>query len=347
MRFDIYNPYKNVAVTKDYIQIIEESLQNAGHETQIVTALSKTKENRKNGIVCVSTANARRAAKCGYGTVILWVQGAAEAESFMRNHSWLRYWVISARNWDAFRKTDFVLFCSETMKRYYEKKCATKFENFFIMPCFNDEIHEPSFRTENKYKNNVFTYAGSLAVWQCFEPTVALYREVEKRVNNCSFHVLTGEREEAEAILKKYGVERYSLDFVPREQVAEKMAKAKFGFCLREDDVVNRVATPTKFSSYIGNGVIPVYSEYVEDFHSIAKDCEYCVCANPWDLGEPVEKLVELCEIDCDPEAVYREFDKAFGKYYSREYHVEKLTARLKEFLHDQKRSSNYQKNNH
>lgn len=346
MQFDIYNPYPNQAVTMDYIKIIEESLQRAGHTTHVAASIEKLKENRQKGIVCVGSSSVRKAARCSYGTIIRWVQGVGEAESFMRNHSWLRFWVLSALNWCSFRKSDYLLFCSETMKHHYEKKFRMKFASSYIMPCFNDEMNKSAFLTKNKYDDNIFVYAGSMAVWQCFEPTVALYREVEKQVDNCSFRVLTGQKEEAEQILKKYGVERYSIDFVPKEQVAAELAKAKFGFCLREDNIVNRVATPTKLSGYIANGVIPVCSEYVEDFHARATNCKYCVCANPGDLEKPVAELVVLCKETICPDRVYEEYEKVFGEYYSKQLHVEKLSAGLKEFFDDKERSCHSKKNN-
>ena len=346
MEFDIYNPHANYVVTKDYVQVIADSLQKAGHSTREVSSLQKTKGNKSRGVVCIQASTTRLAAKCGYGTIVRWVQGAGENESYMRHHSPVRFGILSALNWIAFCNADFVLFVSETLKRHYEKKFGMKFTKSYIMPCFNDEINKASFYAEGKYADNVFTYAGSLSQWQCFEQTVALYREVEKRVGNCSFRVLTGEREKAEEILKKCGVERYSIDFVPKEQVTEEMAKAKFGFCLREDHIVNRVATPTKFSSYIANGVIPIYSEYVADFHAKAKDGKFCVCANPGDLVRPVEELVRLCQEKITADAVYAEYTSVFGEYYSKQYHIEKLSARLKEFLDGKERRYYSQKNN-
>ena len=330
MLFDIYNPHANQAVTRDYVKIIEESLIKAGHQTQQVTSLCKSKENKHKGIVVIQTSTVYTARRAGYKSIIRWVQGAGEDESFMRNHSRLRYAVLSLRNWWAFGKVSFFLWCSKTMQRHYEKKFHRQYSSFYIMPCFNDEMNKEAFLEENKYTDNVFVYAGSLATWQCFEPTVALYREVEKRVDNCTFRVLVADHEKAKEILQRYGVQRYSLGFVPKEQVSKEMAKAKFGFCVREDNVVNRVATPTKLSNYIANGVMPIYSEYVEDFHSMAKDCPYCICANPGDFEKPVRRLVELCAASASPEDVYGVFTDTFGDYYSRSYHIERLSELLK-----------------
>lgn len=333
MHFDIYNPHVNKEVTQDYVNVIEQALLKSGHTVSHVDSIKKSADNRKKGIVTIQANTSCQARKFGYKHIIQWRQGAGEAESFMRHHSWLRYYVIAYRIKYALKFSDIILFCSNAMKTYYEKLLHSKYPNSYIMPCFNDEINKDAFYTENKYKDNVFVYAGSLAVWQCFEQTVALYREVEKRVDNCSFRVLVADHEKATEILKKYGVERYSLGFVPKEEVPNEMAKAKFGFCIREDSVINRVATPTKLSSYVASGVIPVYSEYCEDFHSIAKNCKYCVCANPGDFSSPVDKLVQMCSVSVSPDDVFNTFCSIFGDYYSREYHINRLSQEIKDFL--------------
>lgn len=41
---------------------------------------------------------------------------------------------------------------------------------------------------------------------------------------------------------------------MPVSQLNEEHAKYKFGFLLRMDDVVNNVATPTKYNSYLTLG---------------------------------------------------------------------------------------------
>ena len=326
MLFHIYNPHVNKDVTGDYVKVIEESLQKAGHTTLVIETLHKSKENREIGIVVIQTSSGNEAIRAGYKKIVRWVQGAGEAESFMRHHSWLRYYVLLYRNWRFFKRVSFFLWCSQSMRDYYEKKYKTEYKSSYIMPCFNDEITKEPFFTKNKYNENIFVYAGSLAEWQCFEPTVALYREVEKRVPNCTFRILVKDHETATDILKKYGVQRYSLGFVPKEQVADEMAKAKFGFCIREDSVVNRVATPTKLSNYIANGVMPIYSDYIESFHEYAQKCKYCFCANPGDFGEAVDRLVEMCNKEVVADDVYREYTEIFGKYYSRDHHINQLS---------------------
>lgn len=329
MVYDIYNPYENQTVTSDYVSLIEKCL-NANHaETEHITSIAKNPENKEKGIVVVLVVDAIKAKFAGYKKVILWVQGAAAAESFMRRKSRLRYAVLSAAEFLGLKCADLVLFVSNTMQEYYENRFKFKIKNSYIMPCFNNEIDEKFFVTPQKYENNVFVYAGSLAPWQCFEPTVKLYKEIENRVENASFRVLVKDHETAKTILDKYGVKNYSLGFVPQSEIGKEMAKAKFGFCIREDSIVNRVATPTKLSTYIAHGVMPVYTDYLVDFKRQSQGCPYCFCV---DYNDPVaaETIADACKSVTTPEDVIDSYTKYFGNYFSKKHHEKELSEAIK-----------------
>ncbi len=264
-KFTLYNPYDNQMVTGFYVEVIAEALKRLGYETEKRNQLCYDAEN--DGIVIVHPMDYPKAKKCGYRHVFLWVQGIEPEESFMRHKSHLRKAVLSLKEAAGIRKSDLVFLVSEKMREFLEKKYHTSFSGRdFIMPCFNAELDEKSFFVPEKYENNIFTYTGSLAKWQCFEETVQLYGQIEKCLPGCRFDVYTGDKKEAEALLKKHGVVNYRIDFVPREELNKRLLDCKFGFVLREDTTVNRVATPTKFSTYMASGVIPVFSSCVDGF---------------------------------------------------------------------------------
>ncbi len=332
MIFDIYNPYENQTVTADYVSVIEKCLGLNGVDTNCISSLEGKAENKSKGIVVVVVTDVIRAKRAGYGKVVLWVQGAAAAESYMRRKSLLRYIVLSIIEFFGLKFADLVLFVSQTMQEYYEKRFKIKIKNSYIMPCFNNEIDEKYFHTPEKYENNVFIYAGSLAPWQCFEPTVRFYKEIEDKVENSSFRVLVKDHETAKAILDKYEVKNYSLGFVPQSEIGNEMAKAKFGFCLREDSVVNRVATPTKLSTYIAHGVMPIYSSYLVDFSRQSAKCPYCFCVDHNASGSG-KLIVDACRKKISGENVLSAYSELFGDYFSKAYHEKKLSERMKNVL--------------
>ena len=122
MIFDIYNPYKNQSVTTEYVSIIKDSLNAAGIDTKMTDTISKESAKKAEGIITITTRAAIKARKNGYKKVILWIQGVWPEESYMYHNSKFRYKVISYVEKKGIKAADFIFFCSDTMKKHYEKK---------------------------------------------------------------------------------------------------------------------------------------------------------------------------------------------------------------------------------
>lgn len=331
--FDVYTNVSNREVTECYVSVIEQALKNIGITINHIGEISK-KGNENKGIIAITPGIAIKAKKANYGTIIYWAQGVVPEESFLRHQkNWdkhIRQTILSFREKYALMNSDFVIFVSNAMLQHFRKKYNCSFRNYYIMPCFNEEINKAAFLTQDKYTANIFTYAGSIAPWQCFEPTVKLFSEIEKKVPNSHFRVLVKNKIEAMNIINKYGVKNYSIDFVPVEKVKEEMSIAKFGFCLRENTIINNVSTPTKLSSYISNGVMPIFTPAIKDFYNIASDCPFCHCVDYSDEkfdSLAVERIIALCQKNVKAEDVYLSFIQYFGEYYSAKVHSVKMSA--------------------
>ena len=227
----------------------------------------------------------------------------------------------------ALKKAAFCLFVSDDMRRHYETKYGLSFEGrCFVMPCFNSTFEQGSFLAEGKYDSPTFAYVGSMAAWQCFEATVDLYKELEARLPGALLKVLTFDQDGARKILRAKGVERYEVGCVSPEKVAGELAKVAYGFVIREDDPVNRVATPTKLSSYMAAGVIPVFSDCIGSFSSLARGLKYAI---PVGRSVDVDAVARRCAEPVRREEVLGEYRRVFDTYYSREYYVEGLAPLL------------------
>lgn len=329
MHIEIYNPYSNNTVADMYVATVAQAFKKAGYDVVNVNNLEKQKRKSYTWVFVVDVKSAVIAKLKGYKKVYLWVQGIIPEESYMRNNNKFRYFILSVIERMGLICADFALFVSNAMLEHFKQKYNYKKTNYYIMPCFNAEINRESFLKEGKYSDNVFLYAGSLDVWQCFDKTAALYKKIEEIVPNAVFRVLTSDKKTAEETIKNYGIKSYSIDFVPSEQIPEEMSKAKFGFSIREEHPVNKVSTPTKLSTYISNGLIPIYSQYISDFHSLAKDMNFTVCAdNTTDCN--IEKIKHLCLENIKNTDVLSEFEEVFGNYYSREFHIENMSEKFK-----------------
>lgn len=324
MIIHIYNNYPNFEVTNHYLCVVCEAINKAGHNAKLVKDFASIP---KNEYVLVSTAtDFLRLYIKGFRHILLWQQGVMAEESFMRNHSKLRYKILSAIDKFAIKKAKFIFLVSNAQKDYYEKKYNLSIDRYYIMPCYNDKLNPAAFDSPEKYERNVFSYVGSLAVWQCFEETVRLYKRIEDAVDNSELRVFTKSKEEAKRILTCYGVKHFTIDCLPPEKLSEALNEVKYGFVLRNDDPVNNVATPTKFSSYLSAGVIPITTTAIKDFSNKVKGSDYACILNRID---DVDTIIKHMAVHIDRALIRDYYNEIFSTYYSDNYHIEQIGKRL------------------
>ena len=319
----------NGTVSDTYLEMIGETLSGLGEKVCYVDSYRKVFDFPKDELVvnAISLETFHLILR-GYRHIILWFQGVAPEENYLVHHNLLKLAVFNMIEWVVVRSIDFSLYVSETMKRYMAKKyrLPANEDRCYCMPCMNTELHPEAFFGENKYGEMRFAYVGSLTVWQSFEDTADLYAEIEKAFGGRTrFLVFTGEKEKAEQILKSRGIRNYTIDFVPNEQLPAALSGVKYGFIVRKDNTVNRVATPTKISTYLSCGVIPIYSTCLEDFDRAAKNMRYVVPAG----ADLISRLQAMESAPIDPEEVLREYQGIFGSYYARDRHMRNLKAKL------------------
>lgn len=322
-----YTNYNNIVVLQTYLDVIRTSLSNLGYECSYVKSLDGV--DKKALIVHVMGIDAVKFYLKGYHNFILWQQGATADESYMRNKSKLRYWILNKIDVFAMRKAKFIFFVSDYMKRHYEQLGDSSFDKkSYVMPCFNEQLDRDVFKHKD-YNKKIFCYVGSLDLWQCFDETVKLFKNIEERIPGAKLKVLTFNVEEGERILVENDIKNYEIKCVPKEEVKQELLEASYGFIIRKDNMVNRVATPTKFSSYLSSGVIPIFSSCLYDFDSVSKSKQM-----RYNLGLPqdynINSIVSFIVRDVDIDCMQKEYEELFSTYYSIEYHVKNITERIK-----------------
>lgn len=320
----------NGLVTNTYFEIIGESLINLGEEVKYVDSVNYALSCNKNEIiVCALPLEALRLILCGYRHIIYWYQGLPAEECYLVQNSKIKYHVWGLIEWFIIRHLDFILFVSETMKKYVLRKYKMTLDDkrCYVMPCMNTTLHLEAFMKSGKYQNKTFTYVGSLTKWQSFEETAILYKKIEEAFNGHSlFKIFTWDQDKAKDIIDKLKIQNYEIDYVDNADLPTVLADVKYGFILRKDNIVNRVATPTKISSYLSCGVIPIYSECLEDFSKTAKGMKYAVSDNE-DIVTKLRTLEseEICQDD-----ILQEYERIFNTYYNQTKHMAALTEKLR-----------------
>lgn len=326
----IYINYKNIVVLEDYLNVVKSALEDIGYSVDFIKNLDGI--NKKDLIIHPMGNDAFKYYFKGYHNFILWQQGATADESYMRHASKLRFKILNIMDIFAMKKAKAILYVSNELRTLYEKRghCSFK-EKSYVMPCFNEQYVESVYEKKN-YNKNVFTYVGSLAKWQCFEETVDLYKSIEDRVPDAFFKVLTFSVDDAKKILDTKNVKNYSVACVPKDRVFDELQETTYGFIIRKEDVVNNVATPTKFSSYMSAGVIPIFSSCLKDFSVLSDSMTYAKKIGSASEQE-VSELVDFIKSTIDPSKVKEEYHRVFNTYYNKDLHRQKLANLFKSIL--------------
>lgn len=136
-----------------------------------------------------------------------------------------------------------------------------------VLPIFPTEAANPI--SNNACDRKGFIYAGGTQPWQ----NVGKMLEFSEKHSEFSGIMLVGSidrfndsyRDSFDRVKDKW-----HLNSVSPDQVASYYQKAQFGFLVRSDSIVNRVACPTKLVEYLKFGVVPVLdSSDLGDFKSL------------------------------------------------------------------------------
>lgn len=325
LRF-FFDERKENEVTALYMQILRDSISALGYPT---TDAKSSKRRRSDVLVENEMLRAFFRICQGFSDFIIWMQGIVPEESYLRHSSGLRQAVLSRMERFVLRRAKFVFFVSPAMRRHYEEKYSLSFEGrCFVMPCFSEtDVREQAF-SEEKYAGHTFVYVGSLAAWQCFDETLRLYGEIEKKCGGDSkLFVFTSETEQASRMLAAAGILRYEVSYRSGEALSQELAKIRYGFALRRKDPVNAVATPVKLSTYAANGLIPIYSPVLEDFSKRVREMNYGI---PIDADVPSPEPI-LADMSCTPapETIQKICRTIFRDYYNKDVYMAGITVAL------------------
>ena len=318
--------------TAYYYSLILSAAKKAGYDSISVDSikdLKRIKHNKKRDIVINGTIkDGAYLLMHGYKRVFTWFQGIVE-ERKMQHCSAIKVFTMTLLERILCKKSEFCIFVSNAEKEHFETKYKTSWnDNYYILPCFNEtHIYEESFRKPNT--KTVFSYTGGFGVWQCLDQTLELYKMIESKCSDVEFDFFTNNPEKGKALLTKHGIQNCKCEYVTPEKLNIALKDVSFGFVLREDDPVNNVATPTKFSTYLANGVIPIYTAFVKDFSEMMKSRKFRIELPSLDLSLAAEQIIAFMQQPRDENELKEEYKSIFEDYYCEKKHLENLSAKL------------------
>ena len=193
----------------------------------------------------------------------------AVPEEFRYHEDFFKGWLYDQYEKLAVKKADYVIVVSEAMRRYCEQKWRGVVRcEFILLPNIPEIVKEPS---EKAYPNGkpVVVYAGGLQKWQ---QVPKMIDAINKTADVCLHKFFCPQPEAVWEILPE-GLRFHPhviVDSKPHKELLQIYRECHYGFVLREDNVINRVACPTKLVEYIATGVVPIVEfDNIGDFKSL------------------------------------------------------------------------------
>ena len=112
---------------------------------------------------------------------------------------------------------------------------------------------------------------GHKKAWQLTEDVVKLFAGIRERVDDAVIIFLSNDIVGITSVLKKYDVRKdeYVIAYVPHNEVPTYSYAADLAIILRDDTIVNRAASPVKFSEYLASGAMVIISNNIGDLPDI------------------------------------------------------------------------------
>lgn len=327
--FVIYShPRDRNDATFKYLDIITDAFIASGYRNKGITN-SLNSVAQGDIIVTINCAFGIRALLQRPGNrLVHWFQGIEPEERMFLHGGWKgrAQWMLWSW-WEGLlmRRANLALFVSTEMQTHLERK-HNSCRRAFIMPCFNTEFDAGSFDYSGKYDAANLVYAGSMHPWQRVEAVIAIYRELKKLDSATRLTLLTREVEEARRLCAAQDVSSVDIRSVPASSISAELRQFSHGFILRNPMPINTVSTPTKLSSYMAAGVIPVLTTATPALTRIAADTRFKLCVEPAaDPGQVAKALYQLYVAGIDKDLVCSEFERVFSNHFNESKYAQQL----------------------
>ena len=316
--------------TTYYVDLIVRPLLSRGYEFRIVHDLRGI---RHPDIILTITSKYFFFAKLKYPRcrTVYWAQGVSAAEARMSINSITSFTRFIFRAFTepiAVRESDLLFCVSERMVQYYTEVYRLRNKNkCVIIPCYNLPLSDTFVLAQ--YETPSFVYAGGYNIWQGINFMLAVYSRVEKAIPNSKLTILSSQKEQFSKSIESFGIKNYEIKYVPLKQLSEELHKHKYGFIIRDNNIVNNVSTPTKMNSYLSNYIIPIFSDAVDSFVRHIHLEKYQIMVNcPLDADIAANQIIEFENTVKDYTDYQSVVSKLFANYYNDETYYDIIDNR-------------------
>ena len=202
---------------------------------------------------------------------------------------------------NACKNSDCILCVSRKLEEYLKSKYIINCRVSIIPTCLDadkcrfDLEQRTKIRNELNLENKfVLVYCGGAQSYQNPKGLITAFIKISERIEESLFLIVTKDKETFETSLIKSNIDKakYLIKAVDHNEVYKYLSAADCAILLRDNNNVNKVASPTKFAEYI-NCNLPVYINHnIGDIDEIS--FKYNICIYEEDVDNVSIKIDEI-----------------------------------------------------
>lgn len=194
-------------------------------------------------------------------------RGLVFMESWYRNKNVISCAILYLMEFFAYSVANDVctvsnVLATEIKKKFFKRKID-------VFPCAINAIYNKGSKLNNR-KEIKFVYVGSMSSWQQFDKTLKIFKYISDIIP-ATLAVYTNEIDKAKEKIRNQNINITEVAHLKQDEVLSHLINFDFGFLIRENHFINRVASPVKFLEYVASGVMPFITPYVGDYSNATK----------------------------------------------------------------------------
>jgi len=158
------------------------------------------------------------------------------------------------------------------MLTHYQKKLRRRFQNSIVIPCISEFYYKNSLNRKKK-----IVYLGGLSIWQRIDWVLKHFEKIYNTDPEYQLDIITLNTNEGiklvESIIQNEKIlENISVFSIKdRSKIPQILAEYRFGYLLRDYNIVNNVSSPIKFAEYLSCGVNVIITDAIPHYAELTR----------------------------------------------------------------------------
>jgi len=213
----------------------------------------------------------------------------------------IKAWFYSHIENYCFKHSRLNIYVSQVMQSHYRTKYPN-YKGHEVIFSTTSQPLQPFQPFQPSTEDVLMLYSGNTQPWQ----NIDLMLDIMKRLSapQIKFLILSGQKKHFERLVRAKGIpeNKISVISVTPNELESYYKIAHYGFILRDDILVNRVANPTKLAEYLQYGIIPVVRlAEIGDYFSLGYEYVKCDdCDNnlePRKSDHNIQVFTNMCRL--------------------------------------------------